>query len=113
MLGAPVSADANVYATNIRMTGSIPGSSTNATVYVPCELAYVSYLLNDTADAGVTLEFLAGTNVVRTMNIPAGSAGTARGENTVVWDVKDDFDDFVPLGLYKVRVTAKSHGHGD
>jgi hypothetical protein len=106
-------AKANVYATNIRMTGSIPGNSSNATVYVPCELAYVSYLLNDAADAGVTLEFLAGTNVVRTMNIPPGSEGTFRGENTVVWDVKNDFDDFVPLGLYKVRITARSHGYSD
>jgi len=113
MLGAPVSAHANVYATNIRMRGSIPGSSTNATVYVPCELAYISYLLNDTADAGVTLEFLAGTNVVRTMNVQPGTEGTFRGENTVVWDVKDDVDDFVPLGLYKVRITTKSHGYSD
>lgn len=112
-LGAPAPADANVYATNIRMTGSVSSSSTNATVYVPCELAYISYLLNDEADAGVTLEFLAETNVVRTMEIPANSPGTRRGENTVVWDVKNDFNDFVPLGIYRVRVTAKSHGFSD
>jgi hypothetical protein len=110
MLGAPSSVNANVYATNIRMTGSIPSSSSNATVYVPCELAYVSYLLNDTADAGVTVEFLAGTNAVRAINIPPGIEGTFKGENTVIWDVKNDLGDFVPLGTYRVRVTAKSHG---
>ena len=113
LLVVPQSATANVYATNIRMTGSIPGTSTNATVYVPCELAYVSYLLNEAASAGVTLEFLSGTTVVRTVEIPGGQPGALRGENKVVWDVKDDFDDFVPLGLYHVRITPKSHGYGD
>ncbi len=112
-LAAPSDVEANVYATNIRMTGSVMGSSSNVTVYVPCEFAEISYLLNETANAGVTLEFVTGTTVVRTMNIAPGSPGTFRGTNTVVWDVKNDFDDFVPLGLYRVRVTAKSHGYGD
>jgi hypothetical protein len=113
ILGAPTPVEANVYASNIRMTGSVPGDSTNATVYVPCELAFVSYLLNEPASAGVTLEFLSGTNVVRTMEIPAGESGTFPGTNTVVWDVKNDVDDFVPLGLYRVRITPRSLGFGD
>ncbi len=108
------SAHANVYATNIRFTGSVAGSSTNVTVYVPCELSYISYLLNEPASAGVTLEILSETNsVVRTIEIPGGAPGTLRGPNTVVWDVKNDFDDFVPLGHYRVRITAKAHGYNE
>ncbi|MCL4787868.1 MAG: hypothetical protein KJ070_13925 [Verrucomicrobia bacterium] len=113
ILNLAISAGANPYATNIRFAGSVPGSSANATVYVPCELAYVSYILNEPANAGVTIEFLSETTVVRTMHIAAGQPGTLRGDNTVIWDVKNDLDDFVPLGLYRVRITAHSHGYAD
>lgn len=107
------SAHANVYATNIRFAGSVASSPTNVTVYVPCELSFISYLLNEPASAGVTLEILSGTTVVRTIEIPGGAPGTLRGVNTVEWDVKNDFDDFVPLGTYRARITAKSHGYNE
>lgn len=107
------SVHANVYATNIRFAGSVSSSSTNVTVYVPCELSYISYLLNEPASAGLTLEILSDTTVVRTIEIPGGAPGTLQGSNTVVWDVKNDFNDFVPLGDYRVRITAKAHGYSE
>jgi hypothetical protein len=109
----PVSqAHANVYATNIRIRGTVENSATTATVYVPCNIVQIDYLLNEPASAGVAVEIRLGQNVVRTLRFEAGHPGALRGTNTVVWDVKDEVDNFVPLGHYSVHITAASTGHG-
>src|SRR5437773_5898101 len=53
------------------------------------------------------------SNVVRTLRFEAGQPGALRGTNTVVWDVKDEVDNFVPLGNYFVHIAAASSGYGD
>lgn len=112
LLGLAAPAQANVYATNIRIRGSIPSTDTAATVYVPCDTVQISYLLNEAATAGVTVEILSGPSVVRTFNF-AGGPGTLKGNNSVEWDVKDELGNVVPNGFYSVRITAAATGHGD
>src|SRR5947208_16929708 len=56
-------AHANVYATNVRIRGTVESSATTATVYVPCNSVQIDYLLNEPASAGVTIEILSGQNV--------------------------------------------------
>src|SRR5215510_8169175 len=73
-------AHANIYATNLRLNGgatNIPPSSTNYAL---------SYILNEPASLGVTVEVTSGTNVIRSFVFPAGNAGAKQGTNTVVWD---------------------------
>ena len=106
-------AHANVYATNVRIRGTVESSATTATVYVPCNSVQIDYLLNEPASAGVIIEILSGQNVVRTLRFEAGHPGALRGTNTVVWDVKDDVDNFVPLGNYFVHITPANSGYGD
>jgi len=106
-------AHANVYATNVRIRGTVESSATTATVYVPCNSVQIDYLLNEPASAGVAIEILSSQNVVRTLRFEAGQPGALRGTNTVVWDVKDEVDNFVPLGNYFVRIAAASSGYGD
>ncbi len=110
LLSRPPSVHANVYATDIRILGSTPGSDTTATVYVPCDNAVlISYRLNEAASAGVTLEILAGATAVRTFtNAPA-----ARGVNQLVWDVKDEQGQIVNFGFYNVRIIPAANGYGD
>src|SRR5882762_9528718 len=83
-------AHANAYATNVRIRGTVESSATTATVYVPCNIVQIDYLLNEAASAGVTVEILSGQNVVRTLHFAAGNPGALRGTNTVIWDVKNE-----------------------
>src|SRR5581483_10668370 len=74
------SAYANVYATNIKVNGSLTGVS------VPTGgSANISYILNEPASGGAMIRILSGNTIVRSISIPAGAAGTLRGTNTVVW----------------------------
>lgn len=111
--GAPSLARANVYATDIRIVGSTSGTLDSATVYVPCDNAVlILYRLNEPATAGVIVEILSGTNVIRTFTNAPGMAGTLRGENSLVWDVRDEQGEVVTFGFYNVRITAAASGHG-
>lgn len=108
----PRSAGANVYATDVRILGSTPGTDTSATVYVPSDNAmFISYRLNEPATAGVMVEILSGTNVVRAFTNAPGSAGTSRGENSLIWDVRNELGEIVPFGFYTVQITAAATGH--
>src|ERR1043166_1575131 len=106
-------AHANIYATNVRIRGTVESSATTATVYVPCNSVQIDYLLNEPATDGVAIEILSGQTVVRTLRFESGHPGALRGTNSVVWDVKDEVDDFVPLGNYVVQITAASSGYSD
>ena len=102
------SARANVYATNIKLNGSL------ATVSVaPGSTVNISYILNEPATDSVKVEILSGATVVRTLNIASPNTGTARGVNTVPWDGKNDSANNVPAGTYSARITAKATGYGD
>jgi hypothetical protein len=98
------SAHANVYATNIKLNGSLLDVSVAAGASVS-----ISYVLNDTASSGVTVKILSGATVVRTIT----GAGSSRGLNTVSWDGKDDSNANLPAGNYSVSVTAGATGYSD
>jgi hypothetical protein len=100
------SARANVYATNIKLNGSL----TNA-ISGPGNSVQISYILNEPASSGVTINILNGPNVVRTISIPGNGFGTARGVNTITWDGTDNHTNVVGVGTYKVSITAASSGY--
>lgn len=87
-------ARANVYATDIQVNGNL--TNTPATNGSPVA---ISYRLNQTADLGVTVNILNGTNVVA--SIPGG---TNMGLNTVSWTPSSGF------GTFAVNITAAASG---
>jgi hypothetical protein len=97
------SARANVYATNLKLNGSV----TNV-VAIQGDGVSISFLLNEPATLGTTVNIRAGTNVVRSLSCADGSPGALRGLNTVVWDGKDRDSNTVAPGAYAVSVTASS-----
>jgi hypothetical protein len=103
--GAP-SARANVYASNVKINGTVSNLSVAQGASVK-----ISYILNEPASAGVTVKILSGANPVRTISIAGGSTGATRGTNTVVWDGKNDGNVSVPTGNYAVSITAASPGY--
>lgn len=103
-LAAPVRA--NVYPTNIKINDSLA----NVTVS-PGTNVRISYILNEPASAGVTVHVLSSGSEVRNIALEAGSQGTMRGTNTVIWDGKDNASNSVAVGTYSIAVTAASHGY--
>ncbi len=99
-------ADANVYATAIRLQGS----ATNA-YSTQGSAVTISYILNEPASI-VTIEIFSGTNVIRTFDVTSTN-GISRGHNTVIWDGNDDGSVPVTNGVYSVQITAKSNGYLD
>jgi len=107
-IGSPSSARGNVYATSIRLNDSPQDISSPQGKAVK-----ISYILNEAASAGAEAQIFSGTNVLRTIEIPAGQPGTLWGRNTISWDGKDDRGVLVPLGVYSIRVRAASSGFTD
>jgi len=103
------SARANVYATNIKINGSL----TNSVSSSQGSSVTISYILNEPASGGVTITILSGGTAVRTIQIASGSAGTLRGLNSVNWDGKNDANANVATGNYSVAVSAASTGYSD
>src|ERR1035437_5091256 len=100
------SAQANVYATNIK----INGGTTNVSVQPGSSLS-ISYILNEPASAGVNLQVLSGATVIRSISLAGGVAGANRGTNTVVWDGKDNSSNNALAGDYSASITAASSGY--
>src|SRR2546421_6096282 len=101
------SAKANVYATNVRLNGA----TTNLTVASGVGFA-ISYILNEPATAGVTIQILNSNTPLRTLVITNGP-GTLAGTNLVAWDGKDQSGQNPAGGNYSVAVTAASSGYTD
>ena len=101
------SARANVYASNIKVNGVLSGSAAVGQGIG----ANITYILNEPASLGLAVQVYSGATLVRTIAIAGGSPGTAQGLNTVFWDGKDDSSVNVPVGNYKVTVTAASNGY--
>ncbi len=99
-------AQANVYATKVRINGSTDNISLSAAGNVT-----VSYLLNEDASGGVSIAIKSGETTVRTINLAGGALGTLRGANSVVWDGKDAFGQMVGSGSYSVSITTLAHGY--
>lgn len=100
---------ANVYPTNIRLQGI----DSPSVYFGRGDSLQVSYVLNEAASGGVTVEILLETNLVRTIEVPTGP-GTIRGSNVVIWDGKDEIgEDLTNQGPYSIRITARSEGFLD
>lgn len=102
------SARANIYATDIRLNGSL-----NVGIFIPSNSVTINYILNDTATAGVTVQIMSGTNVIKTYSSTNGMAGTNAGLNSVVWDGSTDSGTNLADGAYTVSITAASAGYDD
>src|SRR5436305_10053699 len=76
-----VRSQANVYATNIRVNDDITNVVASGATTIT-----ITYVLNEPASLGTTIEFLAGNTIVRSVSLPAGDSGTVRGFNVVSWD---------------------------
>jgi hypothetical protein len=102
LAATPPSARANVYATNIKLNGSLSNISV-----LPGSSVRISYILNEPATLGVTVTILSNTTVVRSIS----AAPAAMGTNSVVWDGKDSQGVTVPLGTYSVSIHAAAIGY--
>ena len=98
---------ANVYATDIRLNGSL-----NAGVIFPGSRLSISYILNDNATAGVSVLIWSGTNVVKSFAATNGEPGTLLGLNSFLWDGTNDDGSAAAGGIYTVSITAASAGYG-
>lgn len=98
-------ARANVYATNVKLNGDY----TNVVCAAGTGLT-ISYLLNEPATRGVTVNILYGNNPVRAITVPAGGPGALLGTNSVAWDGLDSNSNALPGGMYSVAVTAMATG---
>src|ERR1035441_9269468 len=103
---AAPSAQANVFASNVKINGGMSSVSV-----APGASVSISYILNEPASAGVTIKILSGATAVRTISLAGGSAGTTRGTNVVVWDGKNDSNTNVPEANYSVSIRAASSGY--
>jgi hypothetical protein len=99
-------ARANVYATNLRVK-----HSTNNAAIAPGSPVEISYILNEPASAGVTVQILSDTNVVNSFEFLSDDNGALRGTNSVFWDGTDTNGAPVAEGLYSISITARSDGY--
>jgi hypothetical protein len=97
---------ANVYATNVKLNGSL-----NNAVLVPGTSVTISYILNEPATAGVTVQVLQGENVIKTFQAPSGAPGSLKGFNSFIWDGKDDQGKRPSDGTYSISITAAASGY--
>lgn len=100
-LAAVPSARANVYATNIKLDGGTTNISATAG-----DVVQISYVLNEPASLGLTINILSGSNVVATIPVAASESGAQRGLNTVNWDTTG-----AGSGTYTISITARSSGY--
>jgi hypothetical protein len=99
------SARANVYATDIKLNGgttSITNASGNP--------MNISFILNEPATMGTTINIFAGANVIRTLTFPSNSPGTLQGLNTVTWDGNATGGGGAPSGTYSISITPATSG---
>ena len=102
---AALNAQANVFASNLQLN-----LATTNLVNSPGDSVTISYLLNQNADAGVSIALFYGAITVWSTNLTGGSAGTTRGTNSVVWNGAGNNGQIVNSGTWFVRVTAGSVG---
>jgi hypothetical protein len=107
-LSAAFQARAYVYATNVRLN-----HLTNNAAISPGTPVEISYILNEPASDGVTLQIFADTNVINSFEFASNAPGAMRGMNSIVWDGTDTNGAPVSDGLYSVSVTARSTGFSD
>jgi hypothetical protein len=93
------SARANVYATDIKGVNTAFGVNN------------ITYVLNEPATLGVTIQISSGAKVLRVLTAPSGANGALVGSNSIVWDGKDSNGVVQVQGYYGISVTAASGGY--
>jgi hypothetical protein len=93
-------ARANVYATDIKVNGSLSTTTNSGSSPIT-----ITYRLNQAATLGVNVAIEEGTTNVVTI-----SGGTNMGLNTVVWGVTNSSGVALSEGTFTVRITAAASG---
>jgi hypothetical protein len=96
----------NVYVTDLKLNGAEP-----LAIAAGFSAINITYVLNEPATMGVTINIASGTNLVRTLTAASGAPGALFGHNSVVWDGNDSGGLPAPSGSYVVSVTAAANGH--
>jgi hypothetical protein len=104
-----LSAKANVYATNIKLNGS----TNNAAMGTNQAGAQISYILNEPATDGVTVQILSNGAPCWTTNIAGGMPGAGSGGNSLTWDGTDQTGAVIAPGIYQVSIAAAAAGYAD
>src|SRR5882757_5925378 len=99
-------ARANVYATNLRLNGG----TTNAPLS-PGGSVLISYILNEPASLGATVDIKQGDTTVRSFVLAAGNPGTTVGSNSVSWDGSDSTGHMLSGGDYTISITTRAAGY--
>jgi hypothetical protein len=94
------SARANVYATDIKVNGSLSTITNSGSAPVT-----IAYRLNQPATLGVTVAIWQGTTRIATI-----AGGTSMGLNTVVWGVTNSAGAVLTSGTYSVTISAAASG---
>jgi hypothetical protein len=103
-LAAPLlacNARANLYATNLRLNGAVLLTNSIAVTNIN-----ITYILNEPASLGVTVNISSGSNVIRTLTAAPGAQGALFGSNVMVWDSADFNGLPVATGNYVVSLSA-------
>ncbi len=99
-------ARANLYITNLRLNGAVLLTNSAAITNIN-----ITYILNEPAAQGVTVQISSGSNLLRTLTAAAGTEGALFGSNVMVWDSTDSNGVPVPTGHYGVSMTALGGSH--
>jgi FlgD Ig-like domain len=100
------SAHANIYVTDLKLNGV-----QFLDIGAGFSAINITYVLNEPATLGVTINIASGTNLVRTLAPAAGTPGALFGYNLVSWDGNGSDGFPAPSGQYIISVTAASDGH--
>jgi hypothetical protein len=96
----PLTVRANVYATDIKVNGSLSAVSVTPT---PSSPVTVTYILNQAASLGCTVNILSGSAPVAAI-----AGGTNLGLNTVAWGGTNQAGAAVGPGAYSISITASA-----
>jgi len=97
---------ANIYATNIR----INGGTTNVAAS-PGDAIRITFVLNEPASLGTTVQVHSGASTVTTLFFPAETQGALRGLNEIIWDGLGPTGQPIAGGTYSVAVVPATSGY--
>src|SRR5579862_445349 len=100
------SARGNVFASNIKLNGGLSSITNNSASPVT-----ISFILNEPATLGTTINILSGGTNVDSISIASGNPGTLKGTNAVVWGGTNSGGSSVGGGIYSVSITAAASGY--
>jgi hypothetical protein len=99
-------ARANVYATLLKMD-----NAHDAVTAVGHGNVNITFILNEPATVGTTINISSVTNLIRTLVFGPGTNGTWRGTNLCVWDGNDSNGVAVPSAIYSFAITTAAVGY--